>query len=1779
MRKYTDKLIAIAAIIATIICAAGAAVTAFAFCAVPAKGNNSGKDKEGHVLVKLWEEYKEAEKADLPGKQEEILKEIMDQSVGQNLAWDYCCAATRWYDVVCRRNWKRREETRKTIRQDVSHLDIPILSYALPHISYGVGDEVDIKWFEDNVAGRAAQLRKSRNDGFYNTLEERLYPFLTDYISNDYEYILWSAAWVETDDKQITSLARKLLEDEIEGKYPQKSYKEYLELLSNDSDDTAALKEYSEKYSGRAIALFAEQRVLIKRLGDLNEKENASPEEYLSIKKACEEFIATRNSFKGEEAKIAVCATEFERMVKYLDARNIRLKAEDGVVSILLQNVESVELRIKGVTNSGKVRIDNPICSYFCEDTLQYNIPDCPDGTYEIECTSGDIKESIEYEMCSISLAYRKIDTGLGIYAADYLTGRPIEKANLEISQKGAVVHKIRDIDLNGFTSIESLISGVDKHKRFTLKCSFVDGNGMYRCSEEVSLYLDSDGEYKPDVSLGGRIFMDRAAFNPGDTLQFKAVAYSSNRGEDRTLFEEGRNLTARLRNPDREIIGSIEMKTNEFGSVSGSFAIPEGTKGGSYTLELLAGSESIATSRLTVDEFVLPTFELKFDKTEEAYFSGDTVCVKGKLTSYSGHGLSSAKLQYELRSYVNEEERVVSDGLTAASDGRFEVNFKADESERTIYYNLTIKATELTGETGEWSKSIKVNPSSSISVELTGTAEGKAETTLEEKGNPAIVLADSLGLNFGMHISALEVSPEIEVNYRLVPAVGTGETVLEGTAVTGVPVGVSLSGLASGLYRLEFGAKYVNGGGHEIKMEASRLILKTSDSDKTVPEGVKYYYKKQENGRIAVQLATSEGERWFVVEVYSAEKQLLHSEILHLGSEAAMIDYEFEESYTDEVQITIFSFRDSRSQSQTYVYERVGKSEDRLPLGFTTFTANSLPNGECQFVLQTAPGVEAVVSVFDKSTERIRGNSWSGIWRSINRMSKVGISACSGARESTSFFGEIDPFYPEDGLVMDIASPMMRVTSLYEASADNMLLSKAGSPVDEDAAEEVEMDDDAVESEEVSVREQFDNTIAFLPFLRSDSDGRISFTVTPTDKLSTYYVSVFAHDKELRTSVLREEMVVSVLVKIAVVEPQFLFEGDVYRTRATVSNVYNSDFEGVVEMELYDGDYRDGLLLKADSAPLTVKAEDAAMTEFEVEVPSGVAELGLKLTYVAENASGKVSDAVFVRVPVHKPVQTLTEAHSKLLTGGEDIEAVKSELEGLFSGASAEDLEYHEISLLEMILEAIPEKVGSEEKDVISMSESFYAGRLAEYLATRQVAGDSVEVRAADETAGLLSKILNCQNADGGFGWYEGFVSSQIVTAVVLERFAGLRDRELLASQWFAKLDGPLTKAVKYLDNKRFEEEYPHWCGWLSLSQYMHVRTRYPAVEFAPASSSSDKYQKIFSEFKKSVQEYLLPEEGRGLTGNLLGKVRRVDVLLALSAPEGSDLASAWGIKSASKLRKSADADMQSLAEYAVEHSSGGVYYPNAVMPFRGLLESEAYAHSLLCDLNERWYRKGHGVEYHRLAEGIRLWLMVQKESQKWDSDPGYMDALCSVLDGSDEVLASKVAVMSGQYSAPLEEIKAAGNGFTIERKFFVERSGERTEIVQGESVNVGDKVVAEYHIWSEENRSFVRMDTPRYASLRPLRQVSGMAGGLFRRLTPVSDRLFYFVPSTYMEIKADRTVWSFDVCPEETTVLTEEFYVTQAGVFASPAVSIVCLYAPHYCANDSAPARLAVE
>ena len=693
------------------------------------------------------------------------------------------------------------------------------------------------------------------------------------------------------------------------------------------------------------------------------------------------------------------------------------------------------------------------------------------------------------------------------------------------------------------------------------------------------------------------------------------------------------------------------------------------------------------------------------------------------------------------------------------------------------------------------------------------------------------------------------------------------------------------------------------------------------------------------------------------------------------------------------------------------------------------------------------------------------------------------------------------------------------------------------------------------------------------------------------SDKLSTFIVQVWAHTKEMRNACVRREVVVTVPVKVALVEPKYLYKGDKYVLRATVSNSSDKSVAGVAALHTYSSkDYEGSRPFASRTRGVTVPAGGSVAVEFEVD-PKDHDELGLKVVF-ADNAK-TFSDGVFVSLPVREARQTLTEAHSAVLTAGADRDALVRRLESEFTGTTSKGAEVKEVDIRRMVLDALPSKVEPTGKDVLSLTEALYVRKVAASL------GAKVEVEMSDEA--LVERIKACLNAGGGFGWFEGFRSSPAVTAVVLERFAKMRD----AGLDYGGIE--CDSSVKWLDSNQFLRSGvgPRWCGRLSMEEYAYVRSMYSSVPFdvsAQTRNERSDYSRNFKDFRKEVKDYLVPsaKDGRGLNGQILAKARRIKTLANLTGNDGGLLlASSWGLKlsAESKMNQSMAADVQSLLEYAVQHPDGGWYYPNAVMPFRGLLESEAYAHSMLCDLLSSEYveaalrhfgklsavqARGSAnsvtepveVTAKQIADGIRLWLMLQKETQKWGGDPAFVDALNSVLTGPADILATRVVSLTKTYSVPFSKVKAAGNGFTVERHFYKEVKGEdgkknRLEIFPGMKLSVGDKVTAEYRIWNQENRSFVKLTAPREAAFRPSDQLSGAYGWWLRPLAV--NGIWSVTPQGYRDVKTDRTEYWFDVYPEEKTTVTEDFFITQEGIFTAPVVTIESLYAPHYRANDA--------
>ncbi|NLZ18821.1 MAG: hypothetical protein GXY24_00915 [Bacteroidales bacterium] len=1711
--------------------------------------SSCARDGDDPVLKRLWAEYGKAVDADRPKDQADILERIKKEASARHLAWDYYDACWKYVEARSSTNWKLHDELRAQAYSDIERYGEPVAVFYTRKESASAEDLLAY------VNEKKDLLLKARNPRFYDN-DSDLSNFaysgaLRPKIANDYEYALWSLLG-----KSRSDTVSDAVKAYFTGRYPYDAFVDYTVIgrkPASVADEEMA--GYVSAHRSQAVSMLGRQYLLQRRRNKLDWSQGSS-EEYRQLAQDCQTFIADRKNFSGDEKAIADCCNGPDGILETLTAQEISLDVEKGLATFVVRNLPSVRVRIlDGKKELFDRTVDNPVKSFYLRDTLTLDLADLDDKTYTLKCSGGKVETETEYAKYTLSIAHKRDLDGYGVYVADYITGEPVKSCDILLfDNKGRQVDKAEGLVIDGFTYLpESMTSRLDDDKwGWTIQAS-TRIDGLARMSRQHQFnYLRRDTVSTDNPSRHAAMLLtDRTAFNPDETVYYKVLLYEGT--YEYATRPAGIRLTATLTDPTDKEIGTQELTTNEFGSAAGSFVLKKGERGGMYRISVREGGRTIAETRVRADEFVLPSFELSWKPDSRFYLPGDFITVEGGIRSYSGHNLGTATATYS----VEDRGETLDEGkLELAGNGDFKIRFQAPDDESRWYHNLvvTVRVTDATGETLEFRKTVDFSQSLPLNIRVMNRVQGHFNRVSGSSGG-SIVGDSAAQVRFQLGGGGSpKTHPRLSIEYAVSRE---GKTLLSGNAKNGENVSLDLSRHPSGLYTVEVRATAVSDTGKEYVDIMEHDIVKVEDADSALDLDVHCFFKElaDDGTGISLQVGATTGPAWIVTELYGDGNRLLEKRIVKLAGVRArpnslqVIRFDRKADYPETLTLKVLWFRDGRAFDYS-VSSYKPKLRFELPLGFTRFLDTTAPHHDYRFTIRTAEGVELAATIFDKSTETIGRNVWNSVFPATRSLPEVYYRNTLG----------IDSAYAFDAEALN-RRQSNRILSKSAAMGSAVLMDEAA-PMAEMAREAMVADDampeESLESEEggaeeISVRENFANTIAWEPFLRSDKDGTVTFNFTTADKLSTYYVQLFAHDKAFHNATLRREMVVTLPVKVAVVQPQFLYEGDRYVARVTVSNSKETPVPGRISVKFLNGkDYKTAPVLADKGGRLTVPGGGTVDYSCETVAP-GVRDLGLLVSFTADNADYG-SDAVFVVMPVSPAVQTITEAHSALLRAGMDRESVLADLRSQFVNVSGSEAALREISILGMIQEAIPEKVLPRSENLLDQSEALYANFLIDKLPGSKGSGATPEQRAD-----MVNKILGCHNSDGGFGWFAGMTTSPILTITLLERLADMGE------DCPAELAAQIPAAVLYLDNEYFGgRRRPFWCGGISLEQYLHVRARYPQVAFSPEGVSA----KVMRLFKKEVRSYLVPGTRRGLNGQVFAKARRMKTLRALLGDGGVSLAQSWGISllTSSRLRKSLDKDIASLLQYAEPHRSGGTYYPNAVMPWRGLLESELYAHALICDLLTDC---GH----NEVAEGIRLWIMVQKETQHWEDDPAYIPAIGSVLRGTEETLQTRVLALTASTTLPFPQIKASGNGFTLSRSFT--RDGQ--PLADGDLLHVGDKVVATYSIWNEENRSFVRLTAPRPAAFRPVEQLSGPYGW---RLRPISiTGWMSFSPQGYRSVLADRTEYWFDSYPEENTTVTEEYFVTQEGSFQCPVPVIESLYAPHYRANDGGHPAVSVK
>ncbi|MGM9785962.1 MAG: MG2 domain-containing protein [Candidatus Cryptobacteroides sp.] len=1714
------------------------------------------KDDEGHIKA-LWNKYADLESRDLPSAAREVLKDIISAASSGGHDLDFYDASVKYVRSVAMTDWRSSSQAVEFILSKASQAKMsPVLDFMIL-TTFRSADNREVMDFietfrEELSAGHSKEFYDTPlSDRYGRSFGKNLPSFVYSNISNDYEFALWRSynkmnPWLGiTSRGSMSSEPLDLLCGYLGNTYPNGKYAGLRQFL--DKADYHSVDEFASANKTKALSLYATEAILEHRMDSLSGLSARVPDRSAAMQTLisdCRSFLYHQSSFRGTEKTIASGCTGVNGLIDRITAPSVRMKKESGGLSLYASNLPYLDVTLYrdsiGGPALGSARIANTVRSCHFPDTLFYRFPDMDDGACVLAFSSGNFKTSFNFVRSRLTIATTYSEGSHRFYVCESSTGRPLDKADICIISGKDTVARYHDYPLDRFTPVE-IKDSRDKYVRAIFSCN--DDHG-YRKSSWVRISSVQDKQKPSDPSLKAVVFTDRSAFNPGDTLKYKVLVYNQLSGNPLGVAGLGTAFKVRFTDQSGKPLSSYDLTLGEFGSAAGEFVIPKDIRNGSLRIAVYEGNSPVGSEYVTVDDFVLPDFEIVFDHEDEMRFLGDSLVVKGRVKAYSGHNLVDAKASY---SVSGNSEEGLSGSLDLLPDGSFEIPVFTEKSDvYSQYYQVRVRVTEATGMTVERSHSFSVPSGLGINAELLNPGKGRVDTDREQaqvlsylmEGDSAFFVVTAS--NYLNRPVALALSYEVS---------RSGKVLRRGNAFCSDTLKIDLKGCPSGIYDVTFNAAARSGA---FSGKTVCRLVRMEDGNELGFNARRAYRKLSAEGKVSMLYGSSEAPLWALAVVSDAGRRILDSRIVTLkeGGSLTRIDFDWVKDWPDDVKMTILDVKDGLNNVYSADYQRTEYDDKSLPLSFSSFTDTAHPGQICTIGIASRPETECIVTVYDKSLETVRQHGWR----------------------------RISPYKPYISLPLHFS-----IDWETEAIPFQRVLSKG--------VENEEFADAVAPAPRIPVREYFAKTLCFEPFARTSQEGKAMVTFPARDNLSTFVVSVFAHDKSMNNNVLRREMVVTQPLKVSVGKPQYLYEGDSFNLAASVQNLSGNQLDGMLYCYVYKGnDYKNSEPFMTLSSRLTVGAEGESSGSFLIDAGDDSDELGFKVVFQA----GNYSDGVFVTVPVKRAQQTLTEAHSMVLRPDMDENEALDSLRSRFTGTSPYGAEYSVKTLEDIVSDFCLSTSPTGSKDVISwagvFTKALYAG-----LFSRN--GLSAETDYQKLMAEAIAGMSDCLNADGGFSWLPGMPSSLALTESILFRMNSIVEN----GQWkdvdstFCKT---LDRAVKYMDDavaKDFASSRNLTHDWRWFEDYLFIRTRIGAV--SPWTGSRLPSSALFDQSgaRKQVADALVCQDAT--KGNIVSKIKRASVLLDMVGDKDGFCRNAgFSRRDLRRMKVALKAETESAIDYAVGTPQGGIHYPSAFYPWFNILSSEAFVHTVADRFFRRFVEaveedrnlgKYIGTELpadaSRICDGMKIWTLLQKENLKWEDDPSLVEVLVSLLNAPSNIKYTRIISLSKTYTKPFSEIVPASNGMNIDVKYYRqitsmdETSGSSfrgedsgwTLLKDGDMLNVGDRVKAVYTLRNETARSFVLLSVPRPSFLRPQMQLSG-----WEYLSDGAVRKTIFPPyrNCYREVRADRTRYWFDIFPEGGTTITEMLTVTMQGSFSCPAAAVQSQYAPSYRANTAA-------
>lgn len=1313
----------------------------------------------------------------------------------------------------------------------------------------------------------------------------------------------------------------------------------------------------------------------------------------------------------------------------------------------------------------------------------------------------------------------------------------------------------------------------------------------------------------KKDDETKYQLFTDRAIYRPGQKVHATAVSYIVKKGLDASVPGKSMELKFILRDANWKQVAEQKATTDEYGTASVDFELPQGGQTGMYHVSV----NNRANSSFRVEEYKRPTFEITFPKVNEKYNWGDTVVVKASAKTYAGVPVQGANVEYQVtrRNQLwwwgagSAGQLVKTDSCVTREDGTFDVEIpleaslsgkdEADMSDfmriaRFFNFEVSAIVTDISGESHEGVMSLPLGTKPTI---LTVNLPKRIET-------------DSLKTVTFAYRNASGMPISSRLKYRI----DKGEWK---DAEANAPVSIKeyASSSASSSLVWKSGVHQLEAICGQDTLQQKFTLFSMKDTHPVEPTTEWYYQTAKTFPRdgkpVYIQVGSSENGAHIVYSIIAGNK-LLEKGAWELGDSIVTLPFTYKEEYASGIVLNYSFVKQGKCYTRVMSIARP-LPEKKLNIAWKTFRNRLTPGQKEEWTLKITtpdgkPAKAQLMSVlYDKSLDQIVPHSWNfslGFYQSLpNCYWKHNLTFRSfylNGVYPTKYYDEkqldVDKF---DGKFFSYYAYMQAVElSKLERSSggtvesvriqkdelvqeegrvmktrgSNIILVAAAAPSADkvfDVVEEMPQfaggsgSDAGQFLDKVQIRENLNETAFFYPALESDNQGNVAINFTLPESVTTWKFMGLAHDKEMRNGCLVDEAVAQKTVMVQPNMPRFLREGDKATIVVKLFNTSDKKVSGNARMQILDAETQKVVWQKTQG--YRIDAEGSATVSFDVQ---GLKE-GVYINKVVAAGNG-YSDGEQHYLPVlsnrELVVNTLPiTLHQK---GEQNFDLSKLFLNK--EGKQAKEAENAKVTVEYtnnpswLMIKALPSISNPDEEDAISLMSAIYANTITTHIQKHLSLEKQPEQNLSQETIRLqnqVEKLKKLQNADGSFSWWKGMKGSRYMTTSVAEMMVRLNAVAGIQKST-AKM---LTSAINYL-------------SWQTTQEVREMKKQEEKKQKVSPSEQALHYLYILSmdgrkmkQNQEADKSYLLEKMSK-MTGDftIYGKARAAVVLVKNSQQNAA-------------YRETAGEYLQSVNEYAVYREEMGRYYDTR----KALYSWRNYKIPTQVSVIEAMQMLKPNDK--QTIEELQRWLLMSKRTQSWDTPVNTVDAVYAFMKGNEcnwnRKTENAVLKLDGkllpmpQDSTTLGYVKTekAGKASTlsINKKsdytswgaVYAEFKQPVSEIASLESgikvsrkvenqkkAKVGDKIKVIITITADRDYDFVKIVDKRAACLEPVNQLSGYQWGM----------------ECYVSPKDNTTNFYFDRLSKGKHFVEMEYYVDRKGDYQSGSCTAECTYSPEF-------------